>query len=123
MKMLFSQEKAYRYLRLESTEFHHAFWRENNRKFQEGKGRIEAGTDFFFTYLQSIKKIVEPPFFAEIVAKGQVVTAEDLSTYYKQFLQEHEHEHSIYHRETRRQNFALLRLGFSVWLSRVFSRR
>ncbi|KAL4237393.1 Apoptogenic protein 1 [Mactra antiquata] len=101
-------EKQFREKRQSAQEFHHAFWSEHNKEFFTLKEK--------FTQEKLAEKKLENP-----DATVKSLTPEEMSEFYKQFLDDNRKNHMQYNREWYKQNFQMLLSAFKVFLYRLSS--
>lgn len=100
-------ERKLRELQIEAQEFNQKFWLEHNREFT--KGRAEY-----------VKKVLQEKYPHE---KGKTtINANEMSVFYKTFLDAHWKSHLDYNKQWQRRNFQILFLAYRVKLQTIFSR-
>ena len=102
-----TQQKL-RELRIEAQEFNQKFWLEHNREFTQGRAEY-------------VKKVLQEKYPHE---KGKTtINANEMSVFYKKFLDDHWNSHLDYNRQWQRRNFHILFLALKVKLETMFRRR
>jgi len=101
-----STEKRLRELRIEAQEFNQKFWLEHNSEFTKGRAKY-------------VKKVLQEKYPHE---KGKTtINANEMSVFYKSFLDSHWKSHLDYNKEWQKRNFQILFLAFKVKLETIFS--
>eukprot|EP00128_Syssomonas_multiformis_P011951 Colp12_sorted_trinity150504_noHs@21317 len=93
------EELRFKKLQIEIQEFHHEFWTKNNTKFQQYKAK-----------------------FIEEHGGKDKVTAEQLSKFYKDYLEENRKIHMAYNLKWWKLNAGLLMPAFQANISRFVNR-
>jgi len=102
-----TQQKL-RELRIEAQEFNQKFWLEHNREFTQGRAEY-------------VKKVLQEKYPHE---KGKTtINANEMSVFYKKFLDDHWNSHLDYNKQWQRRNFHILFLALKVKLETMFRRR
>jgi hypothetical protein len=99
--------KKLRLLREDTQEFNKEFWIKHNTDFT-------AGREAF------ISKILAERYPNE--SNKKTISAEDMSEFYKMFLDQQWKTHMTYNREWQKRNFNILALLFGVKIEGLFSR-
>lgn len=101
-----SLERQYREARTDTQEWNQAFWANHNAQFKKMR------EEFIQTNLK--EKYGD--------SKGQKrLTADEMSKFYKTFLDEHLHIHKAYNKEWYKRNVRNLLLSARVWLQQKLS--
>ena len=102
-----TQQKL-RELRIEAQEFNQKFWLEHNREFTQGRAEY-------------VKKVLQEKYPHE---KGKTtINANEMSVFYKKFLDDHWNSHLDYNKQWQRRNFHILFLALRVKLETMCRRR
>ena len=102
-----TQQKL-RELRIEAQEFNQKFWLKHNREFTQGRAEY-------------VKKVLQEKYPHE---KGKTtINANEMSVFYKKFLDDHWTSHLDYNKQWQRRNFHILFLALKVKLETMFRRR
>ncbi|KAJ2845432.1 hypothetical protein J3B02_004683 [Coemansia erecta] len=91
------QELTYRKLRESALAQDHAFWLDNNRRFEQGKVEFENRT----------------------VAEKGSCTLDDLSVYFRRYQEESYARHLRYNREVWRRNLRMVVPGIRAWWQEI----
>ena len=101
-------QRKLRELRIEAHDFNQKFWIQHNKEFSEGRAKY-------------VKKVLNEKYPNE---KGKTtINANEMSVFYKKFLDDHWNSHLDYNRQWQRRNFHILFLAFKVKLETMFNRR
>jgi len=101
-------QRRLRELRIESQEFNQKFWLQHNREFTKGRA------DY-------VKKVLQEKYPNE--KSKTTINANEMSVYYKSFLDAHWKSHLDYNWQWQKRNFQILCLAYKVKLETIFSRR
>ncbi|KAK7071978.1 Apoptogenic protein 1, mitochondrial [Halocaridina rubra] len=102
-------ECRYRIARTETQEWNQKFWTHHNSKFKKMKEE----------FIQ--KKLREK--YGDDLNMRKTLSAEEMSQFYKRFLDDHRHIHMEYNKEWYRRNFHDLYLAAKVWLEQKLKTR
>ncbi|KAJ1680171.1 Apoptogenic protein 1, mitochondrial [Spiromyces aspiralis] len=86
-------ERAYRQMLEEAHQFNHEFWKQNNERFIREKELFEQ----------------------QVTNEKGKVSPEDLSVFYKRYLQGSRPQHAAYNKEWWRRNLAMIVPGIRAW--------
>ena len=101
-------QKRLRLLRQETQEFNQKFWSEHNAEFVKGRE-------------DHIAKVLKEKYENDVTKT--TISAEEMSVYYKKFLDSKWKAHIDYNLEWQKRNFSILFLAFRVQLESIFQRK
>lgn len=99
------RETRLRELRLEAQEFNRAFWLKHNREFAEARGEYVRG--------------VLADHYPEAASNKKTLSADEMSAFYKAFLDDKWKSHLAYNVEWQKRNFAIVALALRIKVEKI----